>query len=209
MTAVASESALLAVLRAGVILVIVTTVYYRVRAGTKEPLDRRQEGLFMLVALRLAGAVLWVGALAYVIDPGWMAWSSVALPMSARWTGLVFFLAAFALLAWTLRNLGPNLTDTVVTRREHSLVTRGPYRWVRHPFYDTMALLAIAVSLLAANWFIFAAGAIVFALLAIRSGIEEAKLLARFGEPYRAYRERTGRFVPKVTWRTHDGARTR
>jgi protein-S-isoprenylcysteine O-methyltransferase Ste14 len=27
------------------------------------------------------------------------------------------------------------LTDTLVTRREHTLITHGPYRWVRHPFY--------------------------------------------------------------------------
>ena len=44
------------------------------------------------------------------------------------------------LLIWTLRSLGPNLTDTVVTRQAHTLVTRGPYRWVRHPFYGCMAL---------------------------------------------------------------------
>lgn len=31
------------------------------------------------------------------------------------------------LLIWTLRTLGANLTDTVITRKEHTLVTSGPY----------------------------------------------------------------------------------
>ena len=44
------------------------------------------------------------------------------------------------LIVWAFRSLGPNLTDTVVTRRHHTLITRGPYRWVRHPFYDAVAL---------------------------------------------------------------------
>lgn len=41
-------------------------------------------------------------------------------------------------------------------------------------------------------------GILVFVLLAIRVGREEANLLARFGESYRAYRDRTGRFLPKL-----------
>jgi protein-S-isoprenylcysteine O-methyltransferase Ste14 len=194
------DATFLPVLRAGFAVVVLVAMYHRLRAATKEPLDRRQEGVLMMVTLRLAGAVLWIGVIAYMIDPASMAWSQLALPGPLRWSGGVLFAAGLALLAWTLRNLGPNLTDTVVTRREHTLVTRGPYEWVRHPFYDTMALLAIAIALLAANWFILAAGIVVFTLLAIRSRTEEATLLARFGEPYRAYRACTGRFVP--TWHT-------
>ena len=105
-------------------------------------------------------------------------------------------MAAIAEL-WTLRSLGPNLTDTVVTRQAHTLITRGPYRWVRHPFYDCMALFTISVALMMANWFVLALGAVTFALLAVRSRTEEAKLLERFGEPYRAYQARTGRFLPR------------
>ena len=104
-----------------------------------------------------------------------------------------------ALLIWTLRSLGKNLTDTVVTRQAHTLITRGPYQWVRHPFYDCMFLFLIGTALMTANWFVLASGLVVFAILASRSKTEEEKLLERFGEPYRAYRTRTGRFLPKVS----------
>ena len=85
-----------------------------------------------------------------------------------------------------------------MTRQAHTLVTRGPYRWVRHPFYDCMALFMLSHRLMAANWFVLAAGVVVFRLLAARSRTEELKLLARFGEPYRAYRASTGRFLPGI-----------
>ena len=106
---------------------------------------------------------------------------------------------ACGLLVWTFRCLGKNLTDTVVTRQEHTLVMQGPYRWVRHPFYDSAALLMVAISLIAANWFLFVTGVVGVLLLIIRTRIEERNLVARFGDGYRAYMEQTGRFLPRLT----------
>ena len=105
---------------------------------------------------------------------------------------------AAGLLTWTLHGLGTNLTDTVVTRRAHTLVTHGPYRWVQHPFYDSMALLILANSLIAANWFFLLTGSVVLFLIVVRTRTEEEKLLARFGDSYRVYMDRTGRFLPKI-----------
>ena len=103
------------------------------------------------------------------------------------------------LLFWTLRTLGKNLTDTVVTRKQHTLVTVGPYRWVRHPFYDCLALLAVTASLVTANAFFLVAGGFGLLLVALRTRVEERNLLSRFGEDYRRYTERTGRFVPRLS----------
>ena len=33
-----------------------------------------------------------------------------------------------------------------------ALVVHGPYRWIRHPLYDAVALLTVAISLIAASW---------------------------------------------------------
>src|SRR5436190_1347309 len=111
--------------------------YHRIKSqATGETLDRWQEGLFILATLRPIGLAFFVGMVAFMINPSWMSWSSVPLPASLRWTGLAVSVVAAGLLFWTLRGLGKNLTDTVVTRRDHWLVTGGPYRWVRHPFYD-------------------------------------------------------------------------
>lgn len=126
---------------------------------------------------------------------GWEG-PSVPLPAWLRWTGVGIFTVAGGLLFWTFRSLGSNLTDTVVTRREHTLVTHGPYRWVRHPFYDCGALLIVASSLVVSNWFLLLTGGLVLVLLVVRTRTEEERLLARFGDAYRRYAERTGRFLP-------------
>jgi protein-S-isoprenylcysteine O-methyltransferase Ste14 len=183
---------------AGFVLVILIALPFRIRSqATRERLDRTQEGLATMVVLRLGGLAVWAGVIAFMIDPALMAWSSFPLPPAARWSGVGLTMLTAALLTWTLGSLGPNLTDTVVTRAAHTLVTRGPYRWVRHPFYDCMALFVVSIALMMANWFVFTAGSAMFSLLAIRSRIEDQKLLERFGEPYRAYRAATGRFLPR------------
>jgi protein-S-isoprenylcysteine O-methyltransferase Ste14 len=184
---------------AGFVLIMLIGVPFRVRSqATGETLDRRQEGVAMMIALRLGGLALWTGAIAFMISPASMSWASLAFPAWVRWVGAGIGAVAPLLLLWTLRSLGPNLTDTVVTRQAHTLVTRGPYQWVRHPFYDCMALFTLSLGLMAANWFLLSAGVLMFGLLAVRSRTEEAKLLERFGEPYRAYRAATGRFVPGI-----------
>ncbi len=192
------ESTFRAVLGAGFLAIVMLMLYHRLRSWeSKEPLDRGQEGVFILATLRPIGLAMWLAVIAYLINPEWMAWSAVPLPPWVRWSGAAVVFIGIALLAWTLRNLGVNLTDTVVTRQAHTLITKGPYRWVRHPFYDALALFVVGFALLTANWFILATGALVFILLAIRSRTEEALLLARFGETYRAYKESTGRFLPR------------
>jgi protein-S-isoprenylcysteine O-methyltransferase Ste14 len=182
----------------GTAFVVPIAVFYRVRSRTSERLDRKQEGLPLLIGIRLAGLVTMGSLIAFLIDPASMAWSAVPVPLWARWTGVGIALVAASLWLYTFHHLGKNLTDTVVTRREHSLVTSGPYSYVRHPFYVAVALLVIANALTTANWFIFASGLTVLSLLVIRTDIEEAKLVERFGQKYRDYMRKTGRFLPKV-----------
>lgn len=172
--------------------------FYRLRSFTKEPLDRWQEGAVILFGLRLGGVPLFLGMLAWLINPDWMAWSSLPLPMWLRWIGIGMGVCAGLLLLWTFHNLGRNLTDTVVTRQGATLVTSGPYRYVRHPFYLTFALGMIGAALAMANWFILLAGLIPLAFLVVRTRIEEQKLVDRFGDEYRDYMRRVGRFVPRM-----------
>lgn len=183
----------------GAVVMLPIMMFFRIRSQlTREPLDRWQEGWFILLTLRPVGLAYIIGFIAFLVNPASMAWSALPLPTGLRWTGVGLALVAAAFLVWTLSNLGKNLTDTVVTRQVHTLVTTGPYRYVRHPFYLSVLLAVLANSLMAANWYLMVTGALIFALMFVRTPIEEAKLLARFGDSYRAYMARTGRFWPKL-----------
>lgn len=182
----------------GFAIVVPWAGYYRVRSqSTKEKLDRRQEGLPILILSRLCALAGITGVMLFLINPEWMSWASIPLPMLLRWKGVLIGILAGVLWIWTFRHLDRNLTDTVVTRKQHTLVTSGPYRFVRHPFYVSFALLVIANSLVTANWFIFLASGSAFFLIVLRTKKEEANLESRFGDEYRRYAERVGRFFPK------------
>jgi len=182
----------------GIAGVFPITLYHRIRAHTDEPLDRRQEGWIVLATVRPFGLAYMIALITFAVSPARMAWASVPLPDPLRWAGFGLLMASNALLLWTLHSLGRNLTDTVVTRRIHTLVVRGPYRWVRHPFYCCVALIVLSTSLIAANWFLMATGPVALVMLAVRTPIEEAKLVERFGDDYRRYMSRTNRFIPAL-----------
>ena len=186
------------ILGAGCLLLFPFGFYHRWKSQTGEKLDRRQEGWFILITLRLLGVCGMLGLLAFLFRPQWIEWAAVPLPLTLRWSGVGLAMVTGLLYFWTFRSLGKNLTDTVVTRKDHTLVTTGPYRWIRHPFYVAGMLLVLGTSLISANAFIFVTGSAALCLLVIRTRKEEQNLIARFGDNYRNYMQRTGRFFPRL-----------
>ncbi len=180
------------------VLTLAVTAYHRLQAARSgEKVSRKDEGYLFAVILRVSGLCLFSATLAYVIRPVSVQWATFPLPIWIRWLGIVTGVLCSFLMYWTLSSLGKNLTDTVITRAEATLVTNGPYRWVRHPFYLTTALLMASVTVLAANWFIGASSVFVMTLLTLRTPKEEQKLIEKFGQQYRDYMATTGRFFPR------------
>ena len=99
---------------------------------------------------------------------------------------------------WLFSSIGSGITPTSATRKNHQLVTSGPYRWVRHPLYTFGSSMFIALGLMADSWFIAALGILAFLAMAIRTPKEEANLIETFGDEYKEYMKRTGRYFPKL-----------
>ena len=134
-------------------------MYHRIRAHQPdEKISRKEEGRPIMILLRLFGLAFWMGIIIYLIHPPSMEWSTFPLPPWCRWTGATLGAVCVPLFYWVFTSLGKNVTDTVVTRKEATLVTHGPYRWVRHPLYSVAALFLPAFALLLANWFILTDG---------------------------------------------------
>ena len=71
------------------VVVLPVGLYHRLRSeSTREKLDRRQEGLFILSTLRPLGAAFGLGLIAWMINPDSMAWSAFQLPAWLRWSGV-------------------------------------------------------------------------------------------------------------------------
>jgi protein-S-isoprenylcysteine O-methyltransferase Ste14 len=173
--------------------------YYRIQSQRSgERLDRSKEGWPILISIRVLGLLTAGSTAAWLWNPALFEWGSRPIPAAARWAGVAGFACAAAWLIWMFHTLGRNLTDTVVTRRDAYFVDHGPYRFVRNPMYTGVLMVGMSLGLALGTWLLPVAASLVFALLALRTRTEERYLIERFGDPYRDYMKRVGRFWPKA-----------
>jgi protein-S-isoprenylcysteine O-methyltransferase Ste14 len=182
---------------------IVPRAYHRSRARRADPqgssiLWNVTESKVRLVLMGVSGIGTHLLSIVWLIRPAWLRWSSLALPDWLRWVGAAVAVVAVWLGYLAHRTLGVNYTPTLKTREGHQLVVQGIYRWVRHPMYTSFFAYFVASFLLIANWLIGLFGVVYSLLVAERASHEERMMLDRFGEEYRQYMHRTGRFLPRL-----------
>ena len=149
--------------------------------------------------MRLAGIITFGSTAVWIWHPTWFAWAAFPISDWVRWTGVGGFLFGITWLIWMFISLGSNLTDTVMTRRDAHFVDHGPYRFVRNPMYSGILIVGASLGLALGTWLVPLAGIAMFLILARRTRIEETYLVARFGDQYRSYMTRVGRFFPRFT----------
>lgn len=143
----------------------------------------------------------WISAsFAFVVNPALMGWSALSLPAWVRWTGVAISFPFLVLGGWAILSLvlRDAYSASVVIKDSHTLVTSGPYRWVRHPIYSNYFAFTLSFFVLTENWFIGLALLAMSILLASRVEGEEAMMLERFGDEYRGHMQRTGKFLPRL-----------
>jgi protein-S-isoprenylcysteine O-methyltransferase Ste14 len=172
--------------------------YFRYQAEKHgEKVSWEEEGKLVMVLLRLFGGIAWLSVIIYLINPEWMSWSKLQLPDWVRWVGVIIGIASLPMMYWLFKSIGRNITQTVKTRKEHELVTNGPYRWVRHPLYSVGTIFFLSFALIASNWFIALVMLLALIMILVRLPKEEENLIKRFGNEYREYMKRTGRLIPR------------
>ena len=137
-----------------------------------------------------------LSALVYILVPGWLAWAGLPLPLSLRWFGVVVGVGSVLLLFWVHRTLGENFAAPGIIQERQTLITTGPYLWVRHPMYTTFFIISLSFVLITANGFMMMLCLLFGILLPSIIKPEEQTLLEKFGDEYRDYMQHTGRFLP-------------
>lgn len=175
------------------------STYFRKKARDEgDVIERKEEGTVFVILRMVFGLPLLASLLFYIFYPALLSWSTVPLPLWLRNLFVIVAVLCVPLFWWVFRSIGSNISETVLTKSNHQLVTAGPYQWVRHPLYAISLLLLCSLSIIASNWFIFvyfAAALLVFRFVVIPA--EEKRLVEAFGEEYQDYQKRTGALVPR------------
>ena len=80
----------------------------------------------------------------------------------------------------------------------HSLITSGPYRWVRHPIYSGMGLALIGTALASGTLSGFLGLVFILFAFLVRVRQEEALMRETFPAEYPQYSTHTARLIPGV-----------
>jgi protein-S-isoprenylcysteine O-methyltransferase Ste14 len=163
----------------------------------------------MLTALRHLVAILVLPVVMTVVVPNWLLtrfdlvdtrWTGItALVLVMRALGAAMLLAGIALFTWCVSLFARVGRGTLApwdpTQR---LVAVGPYRHVRNPMISGVTFVLAGEALLTGSrvialWLVlFVAFNYVYFVL-----VEEPGLARRFGEPYREYKARVPRWIPR------------
>jgi protein-S-isoprenylcysteine O-methyltransferase Ste14 len=162
------------------------------RTGERREEDRNTK--WLLVGSVAAGLVL--GGLAQRALPGLAfpdtGWTPTAIGVAVMWAGI-------ALRAWAIATLGRFFRRDIQVAEGQVVVRTGPYSAIRHPAYTGNLLMLAGFGIVLANW----ASLAVLVVIPVaghlpRILVEDALLIRRLGEPYRAYAATTARLMPGV-----------
>jgi protein-S-isoprenylcysteine O-methyltransferase Ste14 len=94
--------------------------------------------------------------------------------------------------------LGGNWSGRVTIKEGHTLEKRGPYAIVRHPIYSGLLLAVLGTAIAFREIRGLIAVALVFAMLLMKSRMEERFMMEEFGSVYRDYGRQVKALIPFV-----------
>ena len=160
----------------------------RGRGATRVRRDRGSGALIILTVFISIGLALSFGYAGVVV-----------LPDRVFYPGILLMLLGVLVRQWAIAVLGRFFSLTVRVATDHRVVTRGPYRLVRHPSYTGVLITFIGLGLAVQSLGGLLVLLGVFSLsYGYRIRVEEKTLLSELGPDYASYMRRTKRLVPFI-----------
>jgi len=180
-------------LMAGFVLFTLALLAARRRRGPSDGPPARRSGA-SLIGIAIQGLGLFIvgfGPILGTLPPG----SSLAIGEGIAVGVLV--LIAVGLFDASSRAMGRNWAVVAQTRSDQTLVTSGPFAWVRNPIYVAIFALQLAFAVAFGHWRGLILGVPLYWIGTwLRVAQEEKLLRAQFGTAYDDYAGRVKRFIP-------------
>jgi protein-S-isoprenylcysteine O-methyltransferase Ste14 len=180
----------LLVILAGSVLILLFVPCPLFASGAKEVSHQRW---LTFLAIGMMGGLCWL--LPYTDRHDLFVWpESDAL----RYVGLVCAGLGTSLRVGGMIQLGRLFSGFVVLQAQHTLITHGCYRWIRHPIYTGSLFALLGFFLVFRSQLVVIALPVYVAGTLWRIADEEQLLAGHFGPVYEQYRARTWCLLPFI-----------
>lgn len=146
----------------------------------------------------LAGIFMVATLISYIFFPFLLPIIQLPFPDWLRWIGVIIGFISLAFFWWVHSTLGREFSKTLTIQDQHTLITYGPYRRIRHPMYATLIFYFLSWFIISANLLLFIAWILLVIFMVARIPREEAMLVDQFGDEYKEYMTQTGRLLPPL-----------
>jgi protein-S-isoprenylcysteine O-methyltransferase Ste14 len=113
--------------------------------------------------------------------------------------GILLAWVGIALRLWAINTLGKYFVMTIGAQAKQPVITKGPYRLIRHPSYlgGFVSVIGVSVALNSLPGTILMTGSAALVIL-LRVRAEERYLLKKLGKPYATYSAITKKLIPYI-----------
>ncbi|MFZ2323534.1 MAG: isoprenylcysteine carboxylmethyltransferase family protein [Ignavibacteriaceae bacterium] len=115
-----------------------------------------------------------------------------------RIIGLLFYLIFSWIQIWAFKTLGENYSQDIAIKKNHQLVTKGPFGIIRHPQYLSQMLLDLGAAVATLSFILAPLAIIQIPFLFMRASFEDKLLEKHFGDNFRAYKKKAGQLFPFI-----------
>ena len=141
--------------------------------------------MLSLVALILA--VFQIGTLDYLEE-----YSVI------RYIGLAVYLVFSWIQVWSFKTLGDNYSQDIMIKKNHELITKGPFKIIRHPQYLCQILLDLGATAATLGYIVGFLTLVEIPIYIMRASMEDKLLAKYFSEKFSEYKKKSGFMIPFI-----------
>lgn len=158
-----------------------------IREKPKTFLQKYPPAISMLSLVALILAVFQIGTLEYLEE-----YSSI------RYIGLVVYLVFSWVQVWSFKTLGDNYSQDIMVKKNHELITKGPFKLIRHPQYLCQILLDLGATAATLSYIVGGFALIEIPIYIMRASMEDKLLAKHFAEKFSEYKKKSGFMIPFI-----------
>ncbi|MBT8378900.1 MAG: isoprenylcysteine carboxylmethyltransferase family protein [Ignavibacteria bacterium] len=115
-----------------------------------------------------------------------------------RYIGLAVYLIFSWVQVWSFKTLGDNYSQDIIIKKKHELITKGPFKVIRHPQYFCQILVDIGGAMATLSYILSGFALIEIPIYIMRASMEDKLLSKHFGDKFAHYKKKSGFFLPFI-----------